>query len=505
MRQIDSETIENRGIPGPTLMEAAGSGITERILSDILISPSDSRVAIFCGNGNNGGDGFVIGRLLHKAGAAVLIFFVGPPDKLTPDARLNYDRVAKSKLPVREVQAASDLPDHLEADLIIDAIFGTGFSGSPRSLFAEIIEYINVQEIETVAVDMPSGLNADTGRHEGAVVEAGYTYTLALPKYGLFTSPGRELAGLVEAVPIGIPADVVESFDLKHQLITAEQVSELLPERKPDGHKGDFGRLFVIAGSTGMTGAASLTAEAAIRTGCGLVTLGCPRFVQPILATKLTEVMTHPLPDVAKKGCLALRGLGEIRKVTQGPDALVIGPGLGQHHETAELVRRFVSKLECPSILDADGLNALAGHPGIIQDCSAPLVLTPHPGEFNRLVDIPIPEDILERMQLVGEVAAELGVVLVLKGSPTLIAEPSGNCYLNPTGNNGMATGGSGDLLSGMIGSFMAQGLSGVDAAVVGVFMHGLAGDYAAEEFGTRAMIAGDMISHFPAVFDFLE
>ncbi len=505
MRQIDREAIESRGIPSEQLMEQAGQGIAERILANLLPSAGSGSVAVFCGKGNNGGDGYVIARHLYRAGVTVTVYFIGPLKKLSTDAKLNFDRAAGMGLELREITSMEDVPDMIEDDVLVDAIFGTGFSGAPHGLAAEIIDYIAEQDCLIASVDLPSGINADDGQFEGSVVPADYTYSLALPKFGLYLSPGRELAGDVEVVPIGIPDDVVPAFDLTVDLITEDYVSDTLPVRKADGHKGDFGRVLLVAGSTGMTGAAALAAESSLRSGCGLAKLACPRTTQPVLAQKLTEVMTHPLPDVAKKGALALRSLGEVRRLMEEYDALVLGPGIGQHHETSELIRRLIGGLQKPAIVDADGLNALAGHTEVLRGCAAPLVLTPHPGEFKRLAGVDAPEDIHERAQLVRKFAAEHDVVLVLKGSPTLVAGPDGDCWLNPTGNDGMATGGSGDVLSGIIGSFLAQDMRPVDAAVCGVYVHGLAGDLAAEMLTPRAMIAGDMIEYLPQVFEVLD
>ncbi len=506
MRAIDREAIDHRHIPGPQLMENAGSGIAQLILEELIESPESTSVTVICGKGNNGGDGFVIARHLFDAGVTVQVYFMGPVDKLSPDARLNHDRALSKGISLTEVNSISSLPAQLESDIIVDAIFGTGFAGMPEGLAAELIEYINLQEAEVVAVDLPSGLNADTGKHEGAVVAVDHTYTLGLPKFGLFLSPGRELAGNVDVVPIGIPDDIVCRLRSSVNLIMAEEVSDILPVRKPDGHKGDFGKLFLLAGSTGFTGAAALASLSAARAGCGLVKLGCPSTTQPVLAIKLTEVMTVPLPDVGKKGAFALRSLGEIRKLLQLHDAVVIGPGIGTHHETKELIRRLVSQLDKPAIIDADGLNAFAGEPDLIanRQTHAPLVLTPHPGEFTRLMDIPVPSDIQSKADLVIQTARRLSAVVVLKGSPTLIGEPSGQCYLNPTGNSGMATGGSGDVLSGIIGSFLAQGMSAIEAAVAGVYFHGMTGDLAADNLTERAMIAGDLIDYFPQAFELL-
>ncbi len=511
IQKIDREAINNRGIPSEQLMENAGRGIAEQMADYVDPLPDKSRVAIFCGKGNNGGDGYVVGRYLHQWGHDVTIYFMGPIDKLSNDARLNYDRALAEKIAMVEaikmveISSPNDLPETIECDIIVDAIFGTGFSGAPRGLSADIIEHINSQDAVIVSVDMPSGLNANNGTHEGNVVAADFTFTLAQPKYGLYLSPGRELAGTVFVVPIGIPDDDVAKFEIKDELITPDSVSTMLPFRKPDGHKGDFGKLMVLAGSTGMTGAAALAGESALRSGCGLCKVACPKTVQPVLATKMTEVMTYLLPDVAKKGALALRGLGEIRKLLDQHDAVAIGPGIGTHHETGELIRRLISTLDKPAVVDADGLNALSGHTDILKDKKAPLVLTPHPGEFRRLWDGEYPEEFHDRTEVARQFASTYGVILVLKGSPTIVADPNGRCFVNQSGNSGMATGGSGDVLTGIIGSFLAQGMAALDAAIAGVFIHGLAGDIAANDLTERAMIASDMTDALPEVFELLE
>lgn len=505
MRSIDREAIENRRIPGPELMENAGRGIAEGIRNDILDELADSRVVIFCGKGNNGGDGFVIGRYLHQYGADVIIYFPTPHDKLSDDARLNYDRARELDIEIRPIETIQQLPESIKADYIVDAVFGTGFTGAPRGLLAEFIEYINAQSIPVIAVDCPSGLDVDTGKHEGVVVHAEYTFALALPKVGSYYSPGRELSGLTEVVPIGVPDDVIESFDIRENLITPEMVCSLLPQRRPDGHKGDFGKLFILAGSTGLTGAAALAAKASARCGLGLVTVGCPRSLNPILETKLTEAMTYPLPDVAKKGVLAKRGLGEIRKRIIEIDAVIIGPGIGRHFETRDLIQRLVGTLDKPAIIDADGLNAFEKDRDALTCDHHKLVLTPHPGEFKRLIDDDIPNDLFGLYNLVRDYARKYNAVVVLKGSPTIVVDTDGQLFLNPTGNDGMATGGTGDVLSGIVGSFLAQGLSPLNSAICGVYIHGVTGDLAAAEYGRRSLIAGDLIDFLPDVFGLIE
>ena len=509
MRAIDREAIDKHKIPSLELMEKAGQGIAERLLIHEIIDPaSEHKVAVICGKGNNGGDGFVVARYLHEAGINVCLFFIGPLNALTADASVNYNRAVKSQVLLTEIKKMADLEDIKDCSHIIDALFGTGFSGSPRELSAEIIEFINRQKAAVISIDLPSGLNADDGTHQGTVIRADYTFALALPKYGLFLAAGTELAGVVDIVPIGIPDEVMKKQKLSHQLITADLVSNKLPKRDPQGHKGDFGKLLLISGSTGMTGAACLCANGALRSGCGIVRVGCPQSVQPVLAIKLTEAMTQPLPDISKKGVLALRSLGEIRQLSKEHDAIAIGPGLGLHHETQELVRRFVLKNEKPIVIDADTLTALSADMNTLKDSKAAMVLTPHAGEFQRLTGETVlydTNDIQKRFDVALNFAKNYNVILLLKGSPTIIACPDGSCYLNPTGNHGMATAGSGDVLTGIIGSLLAQGMTAEDAAVCGAFIHGTAGDIAADALTPRAMIAGDIIDSLPEAFEALE
>ncbi len=509
MQKLDRMTIDKFSISGEELMENAGQAIAERILNNFIEPDSKSRVIIFCGKGNNGGDGLVIARYLHIAKCNVVVYIVSSKEKLSPEAKLNFVKAEKEKIEINEINSVDSITDIQQADIIIDALFGTGFSGEPRGISAEIIELINNKKNSSaivVSVDLPSGLNADGQKTKTAtaknVIAANYTYTLGLPKFGLFVSPGRETAGIVKTVPIGIPEEAVASFDLKTNLIDYKQVSSLLPFRKPAGHKGDFGRLFILAGSTGLTGAAILTAKASLRSGLGLAKIGCPKSTQSLIASNVIEATSVALPDAGKKGKLALRGLGEILKHASTSDALVIGPGLGEHHETKELVKRLIPRLNKPALLDADALNAIDSSVDILKNSAVGLVLTPHPGEFKRLAKLKVyPTYIYEIIELAVGFASENKITLVLKGSPTVIADSGGNVYLNPTGNNGMATGGSGDVLSGIIGTFLSQGLSPVDASICGVYIHGFAGDLAAGDMTARSMIASDIIDYLPDTF----
>jgi hydroxyethylthiazole kinase-like uncharacterized protein yjeF len=498
MQAIDREAIEGRGIPGLDLMENAGRGIAEFIQLMEDGDVSDVHFAVFCGKGNNGGDGFVVGRYLHQWGANVEFFLLGEVEALRGDAQVNYDRVARIGLEVHVISSDDALPSDLDADYIVDAIFGTGFSGAIRGVSASAVELINSSEIPVIAVDAPSGLDCDTGQIEGACIVAMCTTTLALPKIGQILFPGREHCGAIEVIDIGIPADVVDQMDIKSYLIDPGYVRDHMPQRSPTAHKGSCGKLLVIAGSRGMTGAACMAAESAIRSGVGLCYLGVPSSLNPIFEIKLTEVITVTLPEVKNRQCLALRSLGEIREHIKGMDACIVGPGLGTHHETKELVRRLMSKLQVPAILDADGLNAFEGYSDQLRAAGCPMVITPHPGELSRLTSDDTSAIAADRMSYAVSAAQKFDCVVLLKGAPTFVVDPAGNVYVNPTGNPGLATGGSGDVLSGLIGSFLAQGVPALESACMGAYIHGLAADMAAEEFGPTSLIPTDIIMHLP-------
>ncbi len=505
MREIDGQAINVEKIPSLELMENAGRGIFEHIRDNVLTMFENPRIAIVCGRGNNGGDGFVVGRYLFDYGLEPDFFLVGNDEKLSDDCRGNYDRVREAGYDVVQIVDESSVPDFTNYDMVIDAIFGTGFSGAPRDISVTVIDKINQAEPFVVAVDVASGLDVSTGQAEGAAVIADVTTTLALPKLGHFISPGRELSGTVAVIPIGIPNDVVDKFDINTNLITGETVSFLLPTPKADGHKGDFGKVYILAGSPGLTGAAALSGMAAARCGSGLVTVGCPSSLNPILEAKLTEVMTAPLPENRKKSVLALRGIGEIRMQLRERDAVAIGPGIGRHHETGELIRRLIPSLEIPAVIDADGLYPLSGDDSPLLSDHGELILTPHPGEFARLTGQSPDENPINNFDLVAEYAKKYDAVVVLKGSPTIVASPDGDVYLSPTGNWGMATGGSGDVLTGIIVSLLGQQLAPLEAAVCAVFIHGLAGDIAVGEINPRSLVAGDLIEYLSSTFNALE
>jgi len=510
MRNIDKKTIEGIGILGLELMEKAGKG-TALVAKEMLGGPENKAVVIFCGGGNNGGDGFVVGRHLSQWGAQVEFFLTAKRNEVRGDAKTNLEKAVDLDLPIVEILKKEGVPSRIKADLIVDALFGTGFTGEIGGYVKDVVEKINTSGIPILSVDIPSGLHADTGEFSGPCIKATRTATIALPKIGHFFFPGKEMSGKTSVMDIGVPQSVVDEEKINLNLITEEEVRQMIPKRTGDAYKGTCGRVVLIAGSTGMTGAAVLASLSCLKAGAGMAILGTPKTLNEIMEMKMTEVMTKPLPDVRKKGALALRGLGEIRELLKWGECSAIGPGLGLHFETIELVQRLVSKLKMPAVIDADGLNALAKDVSILKECEAPLILTPHIGELSRLNRVPTSEIAKDRIRYASEFAKEYNCVLVFKGAPTIISEPGGQTYVNPTGNAGMATAGSGDVLTGIIVGLLAQMLMlnkgkeirkiMVDSACAGVFIHGLTGDLAKDEKGEMGMIAGDMMEQIPAAF----
>ena len=505
MRAIDSRAIDGLGIPGLTLMESAGMGTVQFIESE-LGDPAGARIVIICGKGNNGGDGFVIARGLRDRGAEVGVYLLGKPGELAGDARTNYERLEPGS--VSELLDEGGLPDFrgemVEAELIIDAVFGTGFEGAPRGLHKDVIAAINASGRPVLAVDVPSGLNASTGVREGECVIASWTCTMALPKRGFYLHPGREAAGIVHVIDIGIPEDVITAIQPMRSVLTEEEASHLLPKRDPGGHKGTFGRIAVIAGSVGYTGAAALTSLAALRSGAGLVTLGIPGSLNDILEAKLTEVITRPLMETAERS-LSVAALPGVKSLLESADAVALGPGLSQNGETQELIRAIVSDLSLPCVIDADGLNALTPEDIGARQGDAPVVITPHPGEMARLCGWTMSDVLEKREEVAADVATRARATVILKGAASVVADASGEIYLNPTGNDGMASGGTGDVLTGIVAALLGRGMSALDAGVLGAYVHGRAGDIAACAVGRMALIAGELIDLLPDVYSELE
>ncbi|HIC16665.1 TPA: NAD(P)H-hydrate dehydratase [Candidatus Poribacteria bacterium] len=509
MRSIDKQTIEKVGIPGIVLMENAGRAVVQSIYSNF---PDANRIAILVGKGNNGGDGLVIARHLMMSNASVIVFLFSSPDQFRGDAQKNLSIVQNLEIPIKEINSKTNLnqikTSLTEADLIVDSIFGIGLCGGVHGHIGEIIEVVNEANTPILAVDIPSGLNADNGRVEGACICANMTFTIGLPKRGLLTYPGAEIAGNLEIIPaheVGFPESIIETHDVALNWTQHEDVERLLPDRPPNSHKTNYGRVFVVAGSTGMTGAAALASEAVLRVGAGLVTLGIPASLNLALEVKLTEVMTLPLPET-DQGSIALAAESQIGEyVDRTKSVLAIGPGLSQHSETVELVNRLVSQHDKPLVVDADGLNAITQKPDTLKFLSSGSVLTPHPGEMSRLIGVPISEIEADRVNIAQQFVQDYQLVLVLKGAPSIVAGYDGQAWINSTGNTGMATAGSGDVLTGIIAGLIAQGIDSLDAAVLGVYLHGLAGDLASKSVGQHGMIAGDLLEYLPIAIEHLR
>jgi NAD(P)H-hydrate epimerase len=508
MQLLDRRTIEEYGVPGLILMENAGLGVL-REMSQRYGDLTGRIITVVAGQGNNGGDGWVLARHLHQQGTQVRVYLLGQKDKVKGDARVNlliFERIggelrelARSKVSGEELREIKS--SFHQSDLIVDAIFGTGLIHTRPALseqiYSKLIGLMNESTRPIVAVDIPSGITSDTGEVLGAAVKADLTVTFGLPKRGHYLYPGAAHRGVLRVVDIGIPKSLVREIPCPLTLLTPEEIRQALPARPVDAHKGNFGHVLVIGGSVGKTGAAALAAQAALRVGAGLVTLGIPSSLNPIMEQKLTEVMTIPLPETSGQ-TLSLAAEKTLIDIAQDKSVVILGPGLSTHPETQELVRKLLHALRLPIVLDADGVNALAGHTDALAQVKTKLVLTPHPGEMARLLGTTNQKVQGDRLGIAQSFAKRCNVCLVLKGAHTVLADPQGFLWINPTGNPGMASGGTGDVLSGLLGGLISQGLEPFQASKVGVYLHGLAGDLAAAQKGIMGIIAGDLIECIP-------
>lgn len=507
MRQIDGTAMEKYGIPGIVLMENAGLRVVE-VVEGILQSLKGKVFTILVGKGNNGGDGLVVARHLLNRGGRVKVLLLADPKDFQGDAKTNLNIWQQLGQPVYQVNQVNGINilkvALLNTDMIIDALFGTGFRGPVLEKMARVIELVNASKIPVVSVDIPSGLEADSGQVSGPCIRAQHTVTFGLPKLGLLLQPGSNLVGQLHIVDISLPLSLLENPEIPRQLITGELVASWFKPRPRDSHKGTYGRVLVVAGSRGMVGAARMCTQAVLRAGAGLVTLAVPASQQPVAAASLDEAMTLGLPET-EAGTLAEAALEPVLAACAKADILVLGPGLSNQPETVQFVRQLLPQLTLPTVLDADGLNALVGNTEILEDCQAPLLITPHPGEMGRLLELSIAEVQENRIDLVRGVARKWNLVAILKGSGTVIGTPMGGLYLNTTGNPGMATGGSGDVLTGVLAGLLAQGFSMEQAAAAGTYLHGLAGDMAAEELGEISLLAGDLIKFLPSALQSVQ
>ena len=506
MRALDRAAEEEIGIPGLVLMENAGRAVADAA-EKLLGSCCHKKLLIFAGKGNNGGDGSGAGRWLHNRGAEVTLVLACTAEELSGSAADELQYYIACGATVLEVTDADDNLRFaeienlaLQADLLIDALLGTGFSGKMRSLFIRLCGCINrVKEknpaCQVLAVDIPTGVNADTGEADGSAVRADATVTMALPKLGLYLYPGAEHTGAIQVADIGMPASLLKEAAGNRILLTKEQVKALLPDRPKNAHKGSAGRVAVAAGSCGYVGAAALSSFAAVKGGSGLVSLLTPENTREILAIKLTEVMVKGLP-VYNDRLVMEEAMEVVSEALEKADVLAIGPGFGVSEETGSLIREILVTTAVPCVIDADAITALKDHTELLSHMLAEKVLTPHPGEMARITGIRISEIEKNRVEVARLYAEKWQAVIVLKGAPTVIALPDGTVYLNTTGTPAMATGGSGDVLTGLIAALIGQGLTVADAAVAGVYIHGLAGELAAK--GSVGLAATELLQMLP-------
>ena len=497
MREADRFTTEEIGIPSLVLMENAGRQVVAA-MEAAYESQLEGRVAVLCGRGNNGGDGFVVARTLLQRGIDTVVFVIAPVADVRGDARTNLDILGRLGVTVVEINDEQSWELHFseisQCSLIVDAIFGTGLKNGLAGMLETVVADVNASDIPIVAIDLPTGLSADTPHLVGDCIDASMTVTLAAPKLPLLLPPGEAHSGDVVIADIGIPYEVIDALEGPHiELLTPEQVRGTIAPRAADSHKGDFGRLLVIAGSRGKTGAAHLAAMGALRSGAGLVTVATPESCLPIVAAMAPEYMTEPLPETGD-GSVAAAALDGILDLTQ--DIVVCGPGLGRTDDVRGFVQGLVDKATVPLVLDADAITVFADDPGsLVGREERDVIITPHPGEMARLIGASIEDVQANRIEVASDFATTHRVYVVLKGHRTLIATPEGRVFINPTGNPGMATGGTGDVLAGMIGAWLAQLLDAEAACRLAVFLHGLAGDIAESAEGQVSMTATDLLA----------
>ncbi len=503
MREIDRTTVEKYGISGAVLMENAGRCAAEVILASTPDLAKGQKVAIFSGPGNNGGDGFVVARWLAERGALITVYLLTTPEKLKREALANYEILLRLGIPVISMPTAEEWEKCKDPaagnSLFVDAIFGTGLKGEVRGIMSTVIGWINEQKKPVWSIDIPSGLDADTGRPLGIAIKADETLTFGLPKIGQVTLPGPEFTGRLRVMDIGIPARAVEENNIKRVLLDHALCKSWLMPRPHDSHKGTYGHVLIIAGSPGKTGAAILASLGALRSGAGLVTIGIPKSLNTVIESKVTEAMSEPLPETID-GTLSAVAYDRIIELLENKKVLAIGPGLSLHPETQDLVQRLVMEAEVPVIIDADAVKSIKGHLHILKESRNLRILTPHPGEMRWLVGKKGWEIEENRLLLAEELSREYGVYTVLKGAATIIAAPHGETAINSTGGPALASGGTGDVLTGMIAGLLAQGYGPFKAACLGVFCHGLAGDKLSCQNKISGLLATEVAQAIPEI-----
>jgi len=502
MKDIDRKTIQEFGISGLVLMERAGLAVSLKI-KELF---GRKKIVVISGSGNNGGDGLVTARHLHNEGWDVNVFLTSEPRDLSSDALVQFKAAKKFGVPIQPIEEffvhyPSILSRHA---LILDAILGTGLSKPVTGALADIISLINKTSLPVVAVDIPSGVSSDTGQAVGNAVKASCTVTFGLPKRGHLLYPGAALSGKLYVEDIGFPQMLLTSPNIRVDYLEKPYISSLIPLRDRYSHKGHYGHVLIVAGSQGKTGAARMAAKACLRTGAGLVTVGIPESLAGVFQSCFTEEMTLVLPDKGNGTLSSAASRAIIDFIHKTAHIVAIGPGTGVSNDTTKILRDIISESSCPVVIDADGINALKGKRKILRHAKAPLILTPHPGEMERLLhDSGMETSDIEKDRINTSLAfaKETNTYLVLKGVPTVVAAPDGRAFVNATGNPGMASAGAGDVLTGMIAGFLGQNRNPLHACILGVYLHGLAGDIAASQKGQDSLIATDIIDSIPAAF----
>jgi len=500
-RAIDQRAVAG-GVSSAALMESAGRSAADLIRQSLEFK----QVVVVAGRGGNGGDALVVARYLHQAGMTVSAFAVCAAEQFSETTATMAQRLEQAA--PGKLRSLTDNLDPLkealdEADGLIDGLFGSGLDRGLSGRFSEVVEIINAARAQTVSLDLPSGLPSDRGCPFDGAVRADFTIAMEFLKPAHLLYPARSYCGNILLARVAYPEKVFVDLVPLARVPTRTGARALLPARPPNGHKGTFGRVLVVAGSIGMSGAAILCAKGALRAGAGLVTVACPAAINPVIETALTEAITLPLPD--EKGHLIPDAMGILTSALDRADVVAIGPGLSRQSSVGELVLALLKKIRVPIVLDADGLFPLRPGLDVLKDTSGRIVLTPHPGELSHLIDRPVDQIDAKRIEVTRTFAAEHGVVLLLKGRPTAIGTPDGEVYLNPTGNTGLATGGSGDVLTGLVAGFLAGGACPADAAVLGAYVHGAAADFLARNIAERSILPSDLIDVLPAVIAEVE
>ncbi|MFP4476429.1 MAG: NAD(P)H-hydrate dehydratase [Desulfatibacillaceae bacterium] len=492
MREMDRTAIEQYGISDELLMENAG-GAAARVIMD-NVPPAGRRFVIFCGMGNNGGDGFVVARKLHSNHAKVVVYLLGDPDKYKGAARLNYEILQRIPVRMERISSAGAArSETLHADAVVDGIFGTGLTRDVEGMFADVVELINDCGKPVFALDIPSGVNGDTGRVHGVAVRADATVTFGLPKLGNMLYPGFDLCGTIHVTHISFPLEIHDADTVEAEINEPSP----LPRRNPAGHKGSFGQALFVAGARAYFGAPGFAAQAFMLAGGGYARLAAPKGIVPHVATRAPEIVFHPQEET-DEGAIALANEKALLEVAGGMDMVVVGPGMSLDEEAQELVRRLCREIPVPLLIDGDGITAVADDPDAVRSRGAATVLTPHPGEMARLTGRNVGEVLADPVGMVRRLARELRTVVVLKIAHSLVATPQGGMYINMSGNSGMGSAGTGDVLTGTIAAMHCLGLPFTDAVRKGVFIHGFAGDLAAESLGEDGITARDVAGHLP-------